>query len=131
MDIPRVQLTGVVPYINLDGAAAAAQFYSKAFDAEILVQLPAEDGKRLMHCCLKINGGHVMISDCFPEHGVTYQRSNSYTMHLQVDDIDAWFKRAVEAGAEVVMPVELMFWGDRYGQVRDPFGISWSMGMAV
>ena len=49
-------------------------------------------------------------------------------MHLQVEGIDTWFSRAIEAGAQVLMPVELMFWGDRYGMLRDPFGIQWSMG---
>ena len=131
MDIPHVKLTGVVPYINLDGAGAASDFYQKAFGAQELMRLPADDGKRVMHCCLKINDGHLMISDCFPEHGVTYQRSGSYTMHLQVSDIDAWFQRAADAGAEVTMPVQLMFWGDRYGQLRDPFGVTWSMGQTV
>ena len=60
--------------------------------------------------------------------GAPFQPSSSFTMHLQVDDIDAWFQRAIDAGAQVLMPVDLMFWGDRYGILRDPFGIQWSMG---
>ena len=56
-----------------------------------------------------------------------FEPSNSFTMQLMVDDIDAWWKRAVEAGAEVTAPVERMFWGDRYGRLRDPFGINWAM----
>lgn len=131
MDMPRVKLTGVVPYINIDGASEASAFYQKAFGAEELMRLPAEDGRRLMHCCLRINGGHLMFSDCFPEHGVNHHPSPSYTMHLEVDDVDAWWARAIAAGAEVVMPLELMFWGDRYGQLRDPFGVTWSLGMPV
>lgn len=118
---------GVVPYINVEGANDASAFYQRAFGATELFRLPAQDGKRLMHCHLQINGGPLMISDCFPEHGHELQKSNSYTMHLQVDDVDAWFKRAVEAGAEVTMPVELMFWGDRYGRLCDPFGVNWSL----
>jgi len=51
-------------------------------------------------------------------------------MHLQVDDIDTWFQRALDAGARALMPVDLMFWGDRYGILRDPFGIQWSMGQS-
>jgi len=118
---------GIVPYINVEGASDASAFYQRAFGATELFRMPADDGKRLMHCHLQINGGSLMISDCFPEHGYELQKSHSYMMHLQVDDVDAWFKRAAEAGAEVVMPVQLMFWGDRYGTLRDPFGVNWSM----
>jgi PhnB protein len=84
-----------------------------------------------MHCHLKVNGADVMISDCFPEMGgeeFRFQPTSSITLHLQVTDIDAWVKRAVEAGAKVTMPVELMFWGDRYGKILDPFQINWSLG---
>ena len=83
-----------------------------------------------MHCALVINGGALMICDCFPEmgHGYEHQPSASFTMHLQVDDIDAWWKRAIDAGATPVMPVADMFWGDRYGTLRDPFDVNWSLG---
>jgi uncharacterized glyoxalase superfamily protein PhnB len=124
-------VNGVVPYINLEGAAAASEFYQRAFGAQELFRLPAEDGKRLMHCHLKINGADVMISDCFPEMGgdeFRFQPTNSMTLHLQVTDIDAWVKRAVDAGARLTMPVELMFWGDRFGKILDPFQINWSLG---
>jgi PhnB protein len=68
-----------------------------------------------------------MMSDCFPEMGMASQPSNNFTMHLHVSDVDAWWNRAVEAGAEVTMPLQVMFWGDRYGRLRDPFGINWSL----
>ena len=124
--------TGLTPYINLEGAGEASAFYQKAFGAEELMRLPAQDGKRLMHCCMKINNGFLMMSDCFPEMGGgNYEPSGSYTMHLQVDDIDAWWTRAVDAGATVIMPVQEMFWGDRYGQLKDPFGIRWSLGSPI
>ena len=126
MQAPRV-VGGVVPYINVEGASDASAFYQRAFGANEMFRMPADDGKRLMHCHLKINGGDVMISDCFPEHGYDRQPSHSYTMHLQVDDVDAWWKRAVDAGVEVSVPLQLMFWGDRYGLVKDPFGVQWSM----
>ena len=90
--------------------------------------MPAQDGKRLMHCHLEINGGPLLMSDCWPEEGHPHQPSNSFTMHLQVDDIDAWWKRAINAGATPVMPVADMFWGDRYGTLRDPFDVNWSLG---
>jgi PhnB protein len=118
---------GVIPYINVESAAEASAFYQKAFGATELFRLPFEDGKRLMHCHLHINGGSLMMSDCYAEMGMELQKSHSYTMHLQVDDVDAWWQRAVDAGVEVLMPLELMFWGDRYGRVRDPFGVHWSL----
>lgn len=124
-------MTGVTPYLNVDGAAAASDFYQRAFGAIEIMRLPDRDGARLLHCQLLVNGGNLMISDCFPEMGVAPQPSNNFTMHLQVDDIDAWWARAVEAGAEIISPVQLMFWGDRYGSLRDPFGVQWSMGQNV
>jgi PhnB protein len=132
-DMPQTPTTttGVIAYLNLEGAAAASDFYQRAFGAQELFRLPAEDGKRLMHCHLKINGADVMISDCFPEMGgdeFRFQPTSSITLHLQVTDIDAWVKRAVEACAKVTMPVELMFWGDRFGKILDPFQINWSLG---
>ena len=70
-----------------------------------------------------------MMSDEFPEHGAALgQGANGVTLHLQVDDADAWFERAVAAGATVVMPITDQFWGDRYGIVRDPFSHTWSIG---
>jgi uncharacterized glyoxalase superfamily protein PhnB len=125
--VPAHLMKGVIPYVSLNGAAAAADFYKKAFGAVEHRRLPADDGKRLMHCHLEINGGSLMLGDAFDEHGYGWQPSHSFTMTLVVDDIDAWFKRAVDAGCEVTQPVELMFWGDRYGSVKDPFGVHWAM----
>jgi uncharacterized glyoxalase superfamily protein PhnB len=68
-----------------------------------------------------------MMGDAYPEHGHPLQKPQAFNLTLQVDDIDRWWKRAVDAGAEVVMPVADMFWGDRYGQLRDPFGVLWAM----
>lgn len=126
-------MKGVIPHLNVEGASEASAFYQKAFGAQELMRLPAQDGKRLMHCALIINGGSLFLCDCFPEmgHGFEHQPSNSFTMHLQVDDIDAWWNRAVDAGAEVLSPVEDMFWGDRYGRLRDPFGVCWSIGQTM
>ena len=86
----------------------------------------AEDGQRLLHCRLEINGGLLMMTDVFKEMGA-FEPSNCFTMQLIVDDIDAWWKRAVEAGAEVLQPVATMFWGDRWGRLKDPFGVYWAM----
>jgi PhnB protein len=119
---------GVAPYLSVDGAGAAAAFYVKAFGATLAFQQPPDEKGRTMHIHLYINGGSLMLSDGFPEHGRPHEDPQGFTLHLQVDAIDAWWTRAVDAGAEVVTPVQLMFWGDRYGQLRDPFGVSWSMG---
>ena len=68
------------------------------------------------------------MADPYPEHGHPYKPAQGYTLHLKVDDVDRWWQRAVAAGAEVVLPLQKMFWGDRYGQLRDPFSVLWSMG---
>ena len=120
-------MKGVIPYLNVVGAADAAALYKAAFGAIEHRRMPAEDGKRLMHCHLEINGGSLMLSDCFPESGYDHQPSHSFTMQLVVDDIDAWFQRAADAGLEVMNPVALMFWGDRWGSLKDRFGVHWAM----
>jgi PhnB protein len=85
-----------------------------------------------MHASLKINGGHIMLNDDFPEHmGGPSQPPASFVLHLSVPDADAAWKRAVDAGAEVRFELADQFWGDRYGQVKDPFGFIWSIGAPV
>ena len=118
---------GVIAYLQVDGAMKAADFYKGAFGAEVAAAHPVDDRGRTMHVHLYINGGSVMLSDAYPEHGYALQKPQAFTLMLPVDDIDAWWQRAVDAGAAVVMPVAEMFWGDRYGQLRDPFGVLWAM----
>ena len=120
--------SGVTPYLAVDGALKAVDFYRQAFGAEVAAVMPADETGRTMHAHLYINGGSLMLSDAYPEHGHPWQPPQGFTLHLQVTGIDAWWDRAVAAGAQVVMPVELMFWGDRFGQLRDPFGVTWSLG---
>jgi PhnB protein len=121
-------LGGIVPYLSLDGASRAAAFYARAFDAREVFRHPTDDKGRTMHIHLHINGASLMLADPYPEHGHPHRPAQGYTLHLKVDDVDAWWQRAVDAGAEVVLPLQKMFWGDRYGQVRDPFGVLWSLG---
>jgi PhnB protein len=121
-------VTGVTAYLSSSDAGAAAEFYKKAFAAQEVARMPAQDGKRLMHCHLLINGGALLMSDCFPEHGYAFKEPAGVTLHLQVGDAQAWWDRAVAAGAQVIMPMDKQFWGDRYGQLRDPFGVTWSIG---
>lgn len=124
--------TGVTPHLTIPsrGASAAVDFYIIAFGAEVLVKTFAEDGERLIHAHLKINGASVMLNDEFPEFtGQADIRPTGVTLHIQVEDPDAWWTRAmVVGGAEPVMDMADQFWGDRYGQLRDPFGHTWSIG---
>lgn len=125
---------GLTPHIAIADkrASEAINFYKEAFGATELSRIPADDGVRLMHAHLSINGASLLIHDEFPEYAAEHSGPpDGVTLHLQVDDADAWFDRAVAAGATVKMPIENMFWGDRYAQVKDPFGHSWSIGCPV
>ncbi len=118
---------GLIPYLTVDGASKAADFYIRAFGAEEAMRVPPDEKGRTMHIHLYVNGTSLMLSDAYPEYGHPLEKPQSFNLTLQVDDIDAWWQRAVDAGATVVTPVERMFWGDRYGQLRDPFGVMWAM----
>ncbi|MDP3660941.1 glyoxalase/bleomycin resistance/extradiol dioxygenase family protein [Phenylobacterium sp.] len=122
-----MQAGGVIAHLSIDGAAKAMDFYKRAFGAEELMLMKSDDGRRVMHGHLKINGGDLMMADFFPDFGYPAVPAQGYALHLQVTDVDAWWKRAVDAGCEVTMPLAEQFWGDRYGQVKDPFGITWAM----
>ncbi len=122
---------GLTPHLAIGGgrAAEAIGFYKTAFGAEELMRHAADDG-RLMHAHLKVNGASLMLHDHFAEHhgGADLPDPGGVMLHLQVSDADAWWNRATEAGATVVMELADQFWGDRYGQIRDPFGHVWSIG---
>jgi uncharacterized glyoxalase superfamily protein PhnB len=121
---------GATVYLQLDGAMKAAEFYKKAFGAHVAAVHPVDDKGRTMHVHLYINGSSVMISDFYPEHGHNKETPAGFSVALHVTDIDSWFKRAVDAGATATQPVSTMFWGDRYGSVKDPFGVNWAMNEA-
>jgi len=126
--------TGVTPHLTIPsrGGQAALEFYARAFGAEVLDQKLAEDGERLIHAHLKINGASVMLHDEFPEYGHEPEVvPRGVTLHLQVDDADEWWTRALLNAAIPVLPIADQFWGDRYGQLRDPFGHSWSIGSPI
>jgi uncharacterized glyoxalase superfamily protein PhnB len=131
-------LGGIVPYLSVDGATKAAEFYDRAFGAKEVARHPVDQQGRtmhihlhIMHIHLHINGASLMLGDVFPEHGHPYQAPQAFNLLLAVADVDVWWKRAVDAGAEVVLPLQVMFWGDRYGQLRDPFGVMWSFNAPV
>jgi PhnB protein len=127
MEAPAV-LGGPAPYLQVDGAVRAAEFYQRAFGAEQVAMQPVDDKGRTMHVHLHLRGGSLMLSDAYPEHGYALEKPQAFTLHLHTPDIDAAWERAVAAGCEVLLPLQVMFWGDRYGQLRDPFGVRWSMG---
>jgi PhnB protein len=124
---------GLCPHLVCKGAADAMEFYKKAFGATELMRLPGPSGK-LMHGSVQINGCMVMLADEFDDVGPEHRNAapstlggTSVVIHLQVDDCDAWIARAVAAGATLIMPAADMFWGDRYGQIEDPWGHRWSI----
>ena len=125
-------LGGLVAYLQLDGALKAAEFYGKAFGAETVFAVPPDEQGRTMHVHLYVNGSSLMLADAYPEHGHPHEKAQGYTMQLILDDdIDAWWKRAIDAGCEEVVPLQQMFWGDRWGSLRDPFGVAWAMNAPV
>ena len=133
-DIPQAEYQamppvkgGLVAYLTVDGAVKAAEFYEKAVGAERAFLVPPDEQGRTMHVHLYVNGSSLMLADAYPDYGHPWEKPQGFTMQLVVDDIDTWWARAVDAGMDVVMPIETMFWGDRYGQLRDPFGVLWAM----
>ena len=132
MKIPQ-GMHSVTPHLVCAGAAKAIEFYKQAFGATEQARLPGPDG-RLMHAAVKIGDSQVMLVDEMPEWGALGPKSlkgTPVTIHLYVEDVDAFVERAVKAGAKVTMPVADQFWGDRYGKLEDPFGHHWSVATHV
>ena len=120
------------PHIMVRDADKAIEFYKKAFGAEEIVRMPGPDGKTVMHAELKLGDSRMMMCQEMP--GMECSSASPQTtgkttavLHLYVENADALFDRAVKAGAKPIMPISDMFWGDRYGQVSDPFGHVWSI----
>jgi PhnB protein len=123
----------VTPHLVCQDAAGAIEFYRQAFGAVELMRLPGPEGK-LMHAMIRIGDSPVMLVDEFPDCGSLGPKSlngSPVTIHLYVEDVDATVERAVAAGAKITMPVEDMFWGDRYGRIDDPYGHHWSIGTHI
>lgn len=120
----------LTPHLICANALGAIDFYQKAFGAKLEHKLMSPDGKMLMHAMLRIGDSALMLADECPQWGSQGPREGqpkSMVIHLYVPDVDATVERAVAAGAKPVMPVTDMFWGDRYGQIDDPFGHRWSV----
>ncbi len=123
----------VIPYLSVDGASSAIEFYCTVFDAKERMRMPAPDGK-VGHAELEIGDSVVMLADVFPEMGGQSPKSIGGTpvsVMVYVEDVDAVFDRAINAGATSESPVENQFYGDRVGQFVDPFGHKWFVATHV
>jgi PhnB protein len=123
----------VTPYLAINGASAAIDWYKKAFGAKEVERFPTPDGK-LMNARIRIGDSNVMMSDVFP--GASSQAPDTLgnspvTLHVYVKNVDKVWQQAVDAGAKVTMPLDNQFWGERYGQLTDPFGHHWSLSQAI
>jgi uncharacterized glyoxalase superfamily protein PhnB len=119
----------VTPHLVCAGAADALEFYKKALGAVEIGRMPGPGGK-IMHAELRIGDSRIMLADDFPDYGSKGPlalKGSPVVIHLYVEDADAAFARLVDAGAKPIMPLADMFWGDRYGQVEDPFGHRWAV----
>jgi PhnB protein len=123
----------ITPYLAVDGAADAIEYYKKAFGAKERVRMDAPGGK-IGHAELEIGDALVMLSDPFPQATTRSPKElggTSAGVFMYVEDVDAVVKQAVDAGATVTMEVADQFWGDRFGSVQDPFGHLWSIATHV
>jgi len=134
----------VVPYMTIGartdgsagGAADAIEWYTAAFGAQETYRQMAPGGDKVLHAEMVLGGGLLYLSDDFPEWSGEHSapaalNGSTVTMHRYVADCDATINKAVELGAEVLMPPADMFWGDRFGSIRDPFGHKWSIATHV
>ena len=123
----------VTPHLVCENASEAISFYIKAFGAKELVRMPMPNGK-LMHACIEIGGSRIFLVDEMEEMSSLDPKrlgGSPVYIHLQVEDADAVASQAIAAGATSLLEVQEMFWGDRYGQVKDPFGHLWSIATHV
>ena len=123
----------ILAHLVVSNGAEAIAFYKNAFGAEAMGVHYTPDGK-LMHAELKIGSGRLMLADEFPSFGSLSPKTlggSPVVLNLYSEDVDTLFERAVQAGAMVTMPLANQFWGDRYGQVRDPFGHKWSIAQTI
>ena len=123
----------VTPSFTFKDSQKAIEFYKKAFGAKVLDLMPSPSGRGIMHATMQIGNSILMMGDEMPgseKCGKSAETlgSSPISLYVYVPDVDAAFKQAVAAGGREIMPVMDMFWGDRVGQIRDPFGYSWMIG---
>ncbi|MCU1238900.1 MAG: Glyoxalase family protein [Candidatus Solibacter sp.] len=133
MNLPAIRIHHAFPYLRLQGAAKAIEFYTKAFEAVEQFRLTEPSG-RIGHAEIKIGDTTIMLADEYPEYGTQGPITlggTTVAMHLHVDAVDALVDRAVGAGATLVRPLENQFYGERTGVIRDPFGHEWLLGEQI
>jgi uncharacterized glyoxalase superfamily protein PhnB len=124
----------VTPSLTLKNSLKAIEFYKTAFGAKVLGVFPAPDGRSTMHAAIKIGDSILMMGDEMPNQKCMSAESlgsSPISLYVYVPNVDEAFKQAVAAGASVTMPVADMFWGDRCGSLKDPFGYSWMIATHI
>ncbi len=128
-----IQVLEVFPYLRVRGAAAAIEFYKRAFDAQEVNRLTEPSG-RIGHAEIKIGNAVIMLADEYPEHGILGPQTlggTTFSIHLHVENVDAAMLQAKDAGATVLREVANQFYGERSGNIRDPFGHEWLLGQHI
>ena len=123
----------ITPYLAVDDASAAIEFYKRAFGAKEIGRMPGPDGG-IAHAELEIGDSKVMLSDPFPQSSAQPPKkvgATTASIFMYVEDTDAAIKKAADAGATITMEAEDQFWGDRFGSVEDPFGHTWAIATHV
>jgi PhnB protein len=123
----------ITAHLSVRDAQKAIEFYQRAFGAEVKALHKTPDGK-VMHASLKIGDSNLLLADEFPGMGTPSPQAlggSPVVLNIYVEDVDTLFNQAVAAGAKVTMPLANQFWGDRYGQIVDPFGHHWALGTHV
>ena len=126
-------MRSITPHLVIKGASQALEFYKKAFSAKELEKAPLPDGK-LMHASIKIGDSVIMMADEFPGSNMKAPDSAGVTtvaLHICTKNVDKLWQRALDAGAKIAMPLDNQFWGERFGQLLDPFGHQWSMSQRI
>jgi PhnB protein len=119
------------PYLTIRGTAAAIDFYKQAFGAKELFRMPGENGK-IMHAEITIGDSRIMLGDESGEAKAPQSlNGTASSVFLYLEDVDAIFKQAVKAGAKETMPVQNMYWGDRFGKLTDPYGHKWMLASHI
>ena len=123
----------MTPYMVINGASKAIEFYKKAFGAKEIDRSSMPDGM-LMHATIQIGDSIIMMSDEFPggdSKSPTSAGATTFNLHIYSKEVDKLWNNAIDAGAKPTMPLENQFWGERYGKFQDPFGHIWSVSMVV
>ncbi len=118
----------ITPQLAVENAAEAIEFYKKAFGAELVDHAKDPSGKKIWHASMRIGTSMLFVNDVFPDMG---GRESQSSIWLYVNDVDAAFKQATEAGAKALIPPADMFWGDRMAHVADPFNQTWTLATHI